>query len=481
MNKLSLFLKASQNILGINERNLSFTKRYNRGKARLLADNKYKTYRLLRKKGIPVPQSYAILKNQKDLADFSFESIPSSFVIKPAYGLGGTGNLLIFTQSSKNNNWIGINGKRYTENELKSFCQAILENAFALDFAKKDDFVIIQERIKITKAFRSISYPKGIPDIRIVVYKKIPLMAMLRLPTRSSDGKANLHLGGIGVGIDLATGITTSAVHYDEPVEKHPDTGVNLSGFSIPMWKDILKIAQKSVDVLGLDFGAVDVVLDIDQGPMILELNARPGLSIQLANQEGLKGRINRVKGIKPRSLQHARKIGTNLFGGEIEDTVFDVTGMQVAGFIAMANFYGMDEKVARRIKVKNDTGALYSSIDRDLADKLGFDKALEDFDELKLNKTYHDRIEALKHKKEMAKLVKDHPEILGLTVVKSGNGITIRPKVRIGIEMEGKRIEAIVNIADRSNMLYKGIIGRRTLRKNFFVDSNKIFNRYKD
>jgi len=37
-------------------------------------------------------------------------------------------------------------------------------------------------------------------------------MAMLRLPTKESGGKANLQQGAIGLGIDMASGVTTSAV-----------------------------------------------------------------------------------------------------------------------------------------------------------------------------------------------------------------------------------------------------------------------------
>ncbi|HBZ98517.1 MAG TPA: alpha-L-glutamate ligase-like protein, partial [Pseudomonas sp.] len=40
-----------------------------------------------------------------------------------------------------------------------------------------------------------------VPDIRIIVLMGYPIMAMLRLPTRQSGGKANLHQGAIGVGV----------------------------------------------------------------------------------------------------------------------------------------------------------------------------------------------------------------------------------------------------------------------------------------
>jgi len=43
----------------------------------------------------------------------------------------------------------------------------------------------------------------GLPDIRVIVYNRIPIVAMLRIPSKYSDGKANLHLGAYAAGIDL--------------------------------------------------------------------------------------------------------------------------------------------------------------------------------------------------------------------------------------------------------------------------------------
>jgi len=35
----------------------------------------------------------------------------------------------------------------------------------------------------------------GLPDIRIICFNMVPVIAMLRIPTELSDGKANLHSG----------------------------------------------------------------------------------------------------------------------------------------------------------------------------------------------------------------------------------------------------------------------------------------------
>ena len=39
---------------------------------------------------------------------------------------------------------------------------------------------------------------------------------------------------------------------------------------------------------LQLGYVGVDIVLDANYGPMVLEANARPGLNIQIANNQGL-------------------------------------------------------------------------------------------------------------------------------------------------------------------------------------------------
>lgn len=129
-------------------------------------------------------------------------------------------------------------------------------------------------------------------------------MAMIRLPTKLSDGKANLHQGAIGAGVNMADGITTSAVWKNSIIDEHPDTGNSIGGIELPGWTGLLDIASRCCDMTGLAYQGVDMVLDKDAGPMILELNARPGLNIQIANQSGLLHRLKKVE-------QNYLKLGT--------------------------------------------------------------------------------------------------------------------------------------------------------------------------
>jgi len=149
----------------------------------------------------------------------------------------------------------------------------------------------------------------------VIVFHGVPLMAMLRLATVASRGRANLHLGGIGVGINLTTGLTTYAVAGKRWLTLHPDTEVPLSGVRIPRWADLLAIAARCADAIPLGYLGIDLTLDAKSGPCVLELNARPGLSIQLANRRGLRPLIAAVEqqGQKERSASERVRFGQEI------------------------------------------------------------------------------------------------------------------------------------------------------------------------
>jgi alpha-L-glutamate ligase-like protein len=157
------------------------------------------------------------------------------------------------------------------------------------------DKVLIEYRVHFDPIFEAISY-QGVPDIRVIVFLGVPVMSMVRLPTRMSGGKANLHQGAIGAGIDITNGTTLTAVWRNNIVTEHPDTGNPVTGVRIPHWDMLLHIAARCYELTGLGYIGVDLVLDKDKGPLILELNARPGLSIQIANRSGLLPRLKLVE-----------------------------------------------------------------------------------------------------------------------------------------------------------------------------------------
>jgi hypothetical protein len=110
-----------------------------------------------------------------------------------------------------------------------------------------------------------------------------------------SGGRANLHQGAIGVGVELTTGITHAGVLHSQVVDLHPDSGASINDFRIPDWDGLLAMAARCQQAIPLGYLGVDIVLDEQHGPQVLELNARPGLAIQIANQSGLRQRLQRV------------------------------------------------------------------------------------------------------------------------------------------------------------------------------------------
>lgn len=185
-----------------------------------------------------------------------------------------------------------INGLLMTESELKHHVSNIVSGQYSL--SGNPDTVLIEYCVKFDPLFADLSY-QGVPDIRVIVYRGYPIMAMVRLPTRTSEGKANLHQGAVGAGVDLSAGETLKGVLGNDIVDEHPDTGALIAGLYVPHWDFILQSAARGCEVTGLGYLGVDIVIDRDRGPLILEMNARPGLNIQIANCSGLAHRLKRI------------------------------------------------------------------------------------------------------------------------------------------------------------------------------------------
>ena len=134
-------------------------------------------------------------------------------------------------------------------------------------------------------------------------------MAMVRLPTRASHGKANLHQGAVGAGIDLATGITLDGVIGTEVVTQHPTRRTRSRACACRTGTTILDISARCYELTGLGYIGVDIVLDRDLGPLVLELNARPGLAIQIANRQGLLRRLEDLRRARRLRASPAQRI----------------------------------------------------------------------------------------------------------------------------------------------------------------------------
>lgn len=466
------WIAQSRTLLGMNARNLDYVRRYNHARGRRLADQKLKCKVALKKNALPVSKLIAKISTPEELEHFNWQSLPESFALKPNRGFGGEGIVVVYARKKgRDDAWVKADGSVITVADLKSHIQNILDGSFSL--SNKPDVAFFEERLKLLKLFKPYAW-KGIPDIRIIVFNRVPVMAMLRLPTKDSGGKANLHQGAIGVGIDMANGTTTTAiVGKGRLIEYVPETRLLLSGLKIPRWKDILTMAVKAQEVSGLGFLGADVAIDRDDGPVILELNARPGLSIQLANMAGLKERLERVKGVKIKSVDHGVRVGMNLFGGEIEENIEGLSGKRVIGTIEKVKLVGKDGKEVE-LEAKIDTGADSSAIDRTLAEELGFGETLRYFDSIPtLTPATHEESDRLAEELRKQYLRPDMPDLKDIVFIFASNGVSMRPKIGLTLVMDGQEILASPTVVDRSALNYRAIIGRRNLGM-FLVDVSK-------
>ena len=278
-------------VVGINMRNARYLLPNNpRGLYRLV-DDKLQTKALAEKEGLSVPETYAVIRSPHDAArlEKTLADRPS-FVIKPARGSGGKGVLVI--DGKDKGLYLKPSGVGLTGDELRHHVANILAGLFSLGGQR--DCALVEYRVRPAKVLTDISY-QGAPDIRIVMLHGYPVMAMLRAATRESDGRANLHQGALGIGIDIATGKTIRAVHHGKPLERHPDVDVGLLGIQMPEWDKILDIAVTCQEMTGLGYLGVDLMIDETLGPLMIEVNARPGLAIQMANGVGLLRRLEPV------------------------------------------------------------------------------------------------------------------------------------------------------------------------------------------
>lgn len=278
-------------ILGINARNIELLFGSNIRHLYPYVDNKVLTKKICGFHQIPVPETYAIIERFGDISK-TLELIEAldEFVIKPAHGSGGRG--IIVVVNKKEGKFQTSKAQFMSLSQIRYHISTILSGLYSL--GSHPDIAIIEKRIAPHPAFEKLAV-SGTPDIRLIIYRGVPVMAMLRLPTKASKGRANLHQGAVGVGINLKTGQTFGGVWQNRLSDVHPDTKVNMHGFVIPHWNNILSMAMKLSDAIGLEYVGVDVVLDSNQGHMVLELNARPGLSIQLANHTGLWPRLREI------------------------------------------------------------------------------------------------------------------------------------------------------------------------------------------
>lgn len=290
----SPFKLRDKGIMGMNQRNSGYIGRYNPRSLYPLVDNKLKTKIIASKANVTTPALLGVISMQAEVEGVeAYIKDTPGFVIKPAKGSGGKGILVI--TKVENGRYYKPNGSEESLPEIKRHVTDILAGLFSLGGSA--DVAVVEGLIQFDNAFDGFSF-EGVPDVRVIVFKGFPVMAMMRLSTAASDGKANLHQGAVGVGIDITTGAAINAVQFDKPVKHHPDTDKELALLQVPKWERLIYLASSCYEMSGMGYLGTDMVLDRDLGPMLLELNARPGLAIQIANGQGILPRLKQIESL---------------------------------------------------------------------------------------------------------------------------------------------------------------------------------------
>jgi alpha-L-glutamate ligase-like protein len=416
-----------KDILGMNARNFLFQGKYNRLRSKRIADSKLTTKRVLKINKLAMPKLYKQFKNNNKVENFDWQTLPESFVIKPSQGLGGEGILVIDKKDGEE--WLSVDGNRLSENDLRLHALDILSGRYSM--LDLPDRAFIEERVRVHPRFAPIS-SHGTPDVGVLVFNKIPVMAFLRLPTEESHGKANMFQGAIACGIDINSGVTTNAVRYTDDVKFFPDTRRKLTGIKIPRWDEVLELAVNTAEAVGLGYCRVDIALQpritktgkLKSTPMVLEINAQPGLKIQLANRAGLLARLKHVEGLSVKTVKQGIEIGKQLFSvreeeGDIRVGIFeDIEVVDING-----------EK--HTVKAKIDTGAFRTSIDTELAKQLG---------------------------------LIDPENVLWSGYWRGSLGREERRVIGLTFYLKGRKIKTSASVADRSKLKRPMILGRRDL-----------------
>jgi alpha-L-glutamate ligase-like protein len=428
---IKALLRKQRNVLGMNARILKYLHTLNPQHAAQVANDKLATKRELAKFGITTPRTYGVIRSRRDAERFSWANLPGSFVLKPNFGFGGSGILIVFGRNKKGQ-WVQADRTPVDVADVRERTFNILDGNYSI--GNVPDVALFEQRVRITRELKPYAIG-GIPDIRVLVANFIPVMAMLRLPTPESQGRSNLHAGGVGVGIDLGSETTTTAIYRDHSVNMYPNTRLRLTGIPLGDFREILTVATKAARALRLGYAGVDIAVDRDEGPIVLEVNARPGLSIQLANHATLRDRLRRLEDLSVEDPERAVDIALSLFTqpylpGQKRRTI----GVREQVLIFDA------ESAPHEHTARIDTGAYRSSIDRDLAESYGLLK----------NASSPQRAKT-----------------------KSALGEEERLVIPVTFLLAGQRISTEVTLAVRGHLKHELLVGRRDLGP-FLIDPTR-------
>lgn len=345
-------------VLGMNARNLLYIQKFNPNKKIKLVNDKYKTKKLLENRWIPVPNTYFLISSYDQIANINFDKISrGEFVIKPNKWSQWNWITIVqdFRVSNPDSNILNKKKLKYSffhdilEQYLNISKRDGLGNAYSyvssifykiqslgqknlsdkypdlfkyeyrvwkkrLDWfslytkfynilqweynAKRTkDKILIEEKMNPWKVFDEFC-KYGLADIRVILFNLVPILAMIRIPTEMSGGKANLAQWWIACGLDLITGRIISLTMWksgETYTKDFPEEYKSRQGLKIPFWNEILHFSANAQYFINIGYIGIDRVITTT-GPKVLEVNGRAGMEIQNISQTWLRNIMYKIE-----------------------------------------------------------------------------------------------------------------------------------------------------------------------------------------
>lgn len=323
-------------ILGMNARNLDYIKKFNPKKGIRLANDKHKSKQFLSDRWIPVPKTYDLITNRKDLYQYDFSTIPADeFIVKPTqwsrwrwiyrvkpldqhpewHGYLDVSwsrfDKFFGAESPYTDQRYKVSGEIIHDNALRRYMVDILDGKNSMN--RWNDRILLEELIVPWSGFE-LFCEHGLADIRVIVFNLVPVAAMLRVPTQMSGGTANLDRWGLWLWVNVSTGKVQSMFQHDKIYkDDFPEEFAAFQDKQISYRSDILLYSSKIQYFANLWYLALDRVIT-DEWPKILEINARAGLKFQLAGALPIKHRLNKIKDMKIVDPEKGVEIAKTLF-----------------------------------------------------------------------------------------------------------------------------------------------------------------------
>ena len=167
-----------------------------------------------------------------------------------------------------------------------------------LDFEIEEhrDF-IAEEVIKQHSQLAKLN-PTSVNTVRVLTFKGKVIACALRIGGKGAVVD-NLHSNGVCAHLNIETGMIDSACINNqlEYFLVHPDTGVQLVGYRVPRWDDVIATAETAATVVPqVQYVGWDIAVTED-GTALIEGNHDPGHDVvQMIAQTGLYKEIRNLE-----------------------------------------------------------------------------------------------------------------------------------------------------------------------------------------